>query len=98
MVHRQIGQHLAVQVYTGFLELAHELRVRQAILADTGVDSLDPYPSEFPLFLLAVPVGIYQSFFDGIFGYGPDILLAAKESFGQLHDSLTFSPRGYVVY
>lgn len=98
MIHRQVGQHLAVEVDACLLQFPHKFRIREAVFAHPGIDPLNPNPPEFSFLLFSVSVSIHQPLLDGIFRYSPYILLAAKETFSQLHDALTLSPGGYVVY
>src|SRR3546814_1343050 len=46
LVHRDVGQNLAVQFHAGQLQAVHELRIGQALGADAGVDALDPQAAE----------------------------------------------------
>src|SRR5215203_6137346 len=54
----EVGQDLAVKVYLGELEPVDEPGVGEAVLAGTGVDTLDPERPEIPLALLAALVSV----------------------------------------
>ncbi len=49
----------------------------------TCVDPLNPQAAEVALLGFAVAVGIHETFFDRVFGDGPNIFLSPKESFGE---------------
>ena len=88
MVHGQIGQNLPVEVDIVFFELAHEGRVGIAMLASSGIDALNPKCAKIALLLAAVSVGVLQSFFEGIFGYGKDVFPSTEIAFGLLQHFL----------
>ena len=71
LVHREIGQHLAVQHDSFGVEFADELRIGHPVGADTGVDTGDPQRTERPLLELAVRIGELQPLFDRVFRNGP---------------------------
>ncbi len=48
-----------------------------------GINTLDPQSAEVTLPGLAISVLVHETFFDRIFGYGPHILLPAKETLGK---------------
>src|SRR5918994_2811177 len=72
----QVGQHLAVQVYLSEPEAVDEPGVRQAVLAYSGVDALDPERPEVSLALLAsfvsidtaLPYLLFGPLIGGVFG------------------------------
>lgn len=66
--------------------------------ASAGVDTGDPDSSELSFLLLAIPVGIHETFFDGVLSDRPYIFLTTKETFGQLQDAFAFCPGSYIVY
>ena len=76
IVHGQVGEHLAVDLYSGFVNQAHELGVGEIFEACGGIDTLYPESAEVALFLLAVAIGVCQTFLPGIFGDGPDVAAA----------------------
>src|SRR4030095_16463549 len=75
LVHRDVGQDLAVEIDAGELEAVHELAVGQAFGADRGVDALDPQGAEAALLHLAVAIGILPGLLDRLAG-GPGRALA----------------------
>src|SRR3546814_2168703 len=46
LTHRQVRQHLAVELDTSPPDAVHKLGVGQAVLAGAGVDALDPQGAE----------------------------------------------------
>src|SRR5918993_218585 len=68
LVHRDVGQDLAVEIDSGELQAVHELAVGQAFLADGGIDALDPERSERALLHLAVAIGVLAGLLDGLLG------------------------------
>ena len=56
--HRQIGQHLAVDLDAGQVQPVDQAAVAQAVEASPGVDALDPQLAEVPLAGAAVPEGV----------------------------------------
>src|SRR5579871_3327364 len=67
VVHRQIGQNLAVQFDARLLQSTDELAVAEAVQLGGGADAHDPDGAELALFLLAAAVGELQAAFDGLF-------------------------------
>ena len=49
LMHREIGQHLAVDLNTGLAEPVDKSAVGQPVLAAGGVDALDPERTEVSL-------------------------------------------------
>src|SRR3546814_13713127 len=58
LVHRDVGQNLALQFHPGQLQAVPELRIGQALGADAGVDALDPQAADGPLLDLALATGL----------------------------------------
>ena len=71
LVHRQVGQHLAVEGDSFGVEFADELRIGHSLRADGGVDTRDPQRTERPLLESAVRIGELQTLLDRIFRNGP---------------------------
>src|SRR5690349_19587437 len=61
---RQLRKLLAIETDTGALQAIDEAGIGQTMLADTGVDALDPERAEFTLARLTVTVGIAQRLLD----------------------------------
>ena len=57
-------QHLAVELDAGRLQPGDKPAVGDAVLADRGIDPLDPQPAEVPLLLPAVAIGVAQRLFE----------------------------------
>src|SRR5262249_1978355 len=66
VVHRDVGQHLAVDRDVRLLEAVHQAAVGQAELARTGVDADDPQRAELALALLAADVRVLVGLRDGL--------------------------------
>ena len=73
LVHRQVGQNLAVQCDALGVEFADKLRIGHSLRADCGVDTRDPQRTERPLLELTVCISIAQTFFDRVFRNGPNV-------------------------
>lgn len=98
MIHRKISQYFAVQFDTRFGCFADELRIREAMLADTGVDTLNPDGTVVAFFEFTTYVGVCETFFDLVFGDGPHILAATPKAFSELEDLLPSGPGSDGVY
>ncbi len=83
IVESEVGEHLAVDLDTGFVDKAHELAVAEVLHAGSGVDALNPESAEVALLVLAVAVSVGETFFPGVLGYGPHIAAAAEVSAGE---------------
>ena len=92
IVHCEIGENLTVETDVLLGELAHELGVRDAVLAGSGVDSLDPEGTESTLLGLAVTIGVGETFLVGVLRYSPDILSGKEITAGSLENLLAASP------
>lgn len=97
MIHGQIRQNFSVQLDPRLVHLAHELRIGHAMKTGSGIDPLDPKGPERTLLVSAIPVGILQSFFDGVLGYRPYILSSSEGAFGQLEDLFPAGSRGNMI-
>ena len=84
VVHGEVSENLAVETDVLLRELAHELRVRDAVLTGSGVDSLDPEGTEITLLGLAVTISVLR--------YSPDILSGEEITAGSLENLLAASP------
>ena len=92
VVHGEVSENLAVETDVLLRELAHELRVRDAVLTGGGVDSLDPEGTEITLLGLAVTVSVGETFLVSVLRYSPDILSGEEITAGSLKNLLAASP------
>ena len=92
VVHGEAGENLAVETDVLLGELAHELRVGDAVLTGSGIDSLDPESAECTLLGLTVTIGVGETFLVGVLRYGPDILSGEEITAGSLKNLLAASP------
>ena len=92
VVHSEVGENLAVETDVLLRELAHKLRVRDAVLTGSGVDSLDPEGTEVTLLGLAVTVSVGETFLVSVLRYSPDILSGEEITAGSLKNLLAASP------
>ena len=92
VVHGEVGENLAVKTDVLLGELAHELRVGDAVLTGSGIDSLDPESAECTLLGLTVTIGVGETFLVGVLRYGPDILSGEEITAGSLKNLLAASP------
>src|ERR1035441_1454839 len=58
VTHRDVGQHLAIQLHTGQRHAVHELRVAHAVDPRRRVDARDPQAPEVALAVAPVAVGV----------------------------------------
>src|SRR5690606_30953558 len=65
---REIGQHLAVDCHLSLAEAVDKSSVGQAVVADGGVDALDPQGAEVALLVAAVAIGVLAGLLDGLLG------------------------------
>ena len=90
IVHSQIGENLAVDLDTGFVNQTHQLRVREILHAGSCVDTLNPECAEVALFLLAVAICVCQTLLPGVLGNCPDVAAATIVTTGEFQDFLSF--------
>lgn len=69
---------------------AHQLGIREIFHAGCGVDTLNPESAEIALFLLAVAIGVGETFFPGVLGDGPHVAAATEIAAGEFQDFLAF--------
>ncbi len=94
LVDRHVGQDLAVDLDAGLVQAVDETAIGQAVLADGGVDALDPERAEIALAALAVAVGILHRLVDGLLGDADGILAAAVKTLGGLQNFLVLGVGG----
>ena len=92
VIHSEVGENLTVETDVLLCELAHELRVRDAVLTGSGVDSLDPEGTECTLLGLAVTVSVSETFLVSVLRYSPDILSGEEITAGSFKNLLAASP------
>jgi hypothetical protein len=88
VVHGQISQDFAVELYFFFRELMNQPGVRDTVGTGSGINPGDPKAAEGTLLGFAVAVSVLQAFFDGVFGNRVNIPARAKETFRELQDFL----------
>ena len=98
VVQSQVGQHLAVEFDTGFLQTAHQHRIGHPVSPGSCADTHDPQSTEIALFLFAVAVSVNQTFFDGVLGYRPNVFPRTVITFGQLEDLFAALARSDNIY
>ncbi len=86
VVESEVGEHLAVDLYTGFVDETHELGVGKILKTGGCVDTLDPEGTEVVLLVLAVAVGVGETLFPGVLGYGPHVAAASEVTTGEFED------------
>ena len=94
IVHREVGENLAVQTDVLLGETAHELGIGDSVLAGGSVDTLDPQGTEVALLGLTIAVRIGQTLLIGVFRYGPHILPGKEVAAGSLENLLAARPGG----
>ena len=73
LVHRQVGQHLAVEADTFGVEFTHKFGIGHSVVAGCGVDTYNPQAAEVSFLLLAMAVSERKTSFDGVFGDRPNV-------------------------
>src|SRR2546426_8436962 len=91
--HRQLRQHLAIEVDPRLLERGHEFRVREPYLAARRVDPHDPEAPRLALLLLAAAVRERPSPQDGLGGGLVELPAATEIPLRLLEDLLAPSAR-----
>jgi hypothetical protein len=86
VVERQIGQHLAVQTDAFSADGVDKTAVRDALGAGCGVDARNPQAAVQAFFELAVAVGVFPAFFEGVFGDGINLGPGAEVAACGQHD------------
>ena len=54
MINSQIGQNLAVNFDSSFVQSTHQFRIRHTFQTSNSIDSLNPQSTEVSLLILAV--------------------------------------------
>src|SRR6185312_2620388 len=98
LVHRDVGEHLAVEGDAGEVQRVDELAVGQPFGADRGVDSLDPQGAEAALLHLAVAVGVLPGLLDRLAGDPDRVLAAAVIALRIVEDALVLGAGGYTPF
>ena len=98
IVQGEVGEDLAVDFDTCLVDEAHQFRITEVVLTGGGVDTLNPEGAEVAFLVLAVTVGVGETFFPGILGNGPHVTAAAKVAAGEFQDFFTACAGGNVVY
>ncbi len=68
VIHGQVGEDFAVQFNRRTVQFAHQFGIGQTLLTGCRIDTGNPKVAEMALLGFAIPVGIDQTFFDGVFG------------------------------
>src|SRR5664279_668568 len=84
--HRQVGQHLAVDLDLGTVETGNEPAVARPVEAGRRVDPLDPELAEVALTGTAVPVGVLHRVHDLLVGSTERTALVAVVTLCLLED------------
>ena len=78
IIHGEVSKNLAVETNVLLCNLTHKLRVSHTVLTCGSVDSLNPKCAEFAFLVLAVTIGVSQTFLVGVLRYRPDIFFDRK--------------------
>src|SRR5688572_4034112 len=87
-----VGQHLAVEGDAGGFQPAHELRVRQPVVARRRVDPDDPQPPELPLLVLASDVRVLLRRVDRFLGRPIELALRLVKTLRSSKQLLPLGP------
>src|SRR5690606_10572570 len=93
-MHRQIRQHLPIDLDPRLVDAVHELGVGKTMLARRRIDALNPERPELALTHPAIAVGILQSFFHALYGNAVNVLASTAITLGLLDDLLVSSMPG----
>src|SRR5688572_11970336 len=93
--HREVGEHLAVDLDLRLLQARHERAVGEAELAHRGIDARDPERPERALAVAAVAVGVLPRLHHRFLGDAVDVAPAAAEALGLGEDLLVARARRY---
>src|SRR4029079_17935003 len=96
--HRQVGQHLAIDLDLGFLQAGHEGAVAHAQLPDGGVDAGDPERADHALLVAAVAVGVLPRLHHRFLGDAVDVAPTAAETLVFLENLLVARARRYSAF
>src|ERR1700733_2076711 len=93
VVHRDVRQHLAVDLHAGLVEAVHDATVGKAVEARGGIDARDPQCAELALVLPPVAVGVLARLDDRLLGRA--VYLAAGVVVAlRLAENLLVTPSG----
>jgi hypothetical protein len=92
IVHGQVGEYLAVQTDILGTELTHELGIGDAVLACSRIDTLNPQGAEVALLVLAVAIGVGETFLVGVLCNCPNVLAGQEITAGSLENLLAACP------
>ena len=97
VVEGEVGEDFAVDFDAGLVDQTHELGVGKVFGAGGSVDTLNPTGAEVVFFVLAVAVGVGQTFFPSVFGNGPNVFAGAVVAAGEFQNFLATFARSDVV-
>ena len=86
LAHREIGEHLAVDLDARLVQAGDEPAIGQAEGAGRRIDPLDPQGAEIALALAAVAIGILAGLLDRLHGGAKHVLAPAIIALGLLDD------------
>ena len=94
IIHGKVCQHFTVEADVLLGKFTHKLRIRDAVLACGGVDSLDPKSAEVALLVPAVTVSVGETFLVGVLRNRPNIPSRQEVTTGSFEDLLAARPGG----
>src|SRR6266487_3947721 len=86
VTHREIGEHLPVDLHAALPEPRHESAIAHAVEPGRCVDPGDPERAELALLLAPVAVGVPHGAFGGLLGCLVELAQAAARALRGLHD------------
>src|SRR4051812_35669260 len=84
VLHRDVGQNLAIELDAGLLQPTDEAAVADAVLVGGGVDAHDPQRAVLALLLLAAGVGELEGALDRLFCGAVEFGLSEEKSGGPV--------------
>src|SRR3954468_7577123 len=97
IVHREIGQHLAVDIHAGLPEARHESAVAHPLAPGRRVDAGDPEGAELAFLLPPVTIGVPHGTLGRFLGRLVQLAPAATSTLGGFHDLLFSGVMGHAV-
>src|SRR6202050_1491752 len=83
VAHRDVSEHLTVELHAGQLEAVHQLRVAHVVKTRRRVDARDPQPAKVTLAVAPVAVGVRVGLQQGLLGAPVVGVRLAAKALGQ---------------
>src|SRR5688500_15894737 len=84
LVHSQVSQYFAVQVYAFSAQFTYKLGVAHTLFAAGSIDTCYPQSAVFTFFQLTAYIFVAQTFLQYVFGNGIYVFTLAVKTFGLI--------------